>query len=84
MWQYREREGPEDTRSIIEPELICTHPVGAGVTDLCFLDERRLAASLENGGVVLLQYLASTKSKVSSLSSLVLHIDDPLPNLLRS
>lgn len=64
MWHYKDREGPEDTRPIIEPELICTSVVGAGVTDLCFLDERSLVTSLESGGVILLRYSTLTEVRL--------------------
>lgn len=83
MWQFRDREGPEDTRVIIEPELITKSEVRSGVTDLCFLDERTLVASLENGGVTLLQYLTFTK--VSKILNKVITtfgtctLEDPLP-----
>lgn len=57
MWKFRSREGPEDERTVIEPELICKKYLSAGVTDLCFFDEQNLVASLESGGVVMFQYL---------------------------
>ncbi len=65
MWNFRDREGPEDTRALIEPELLCERSVGSGVTDLSFLDEWNVAAGLENGSVVLLQY--SDSSRVSQM-----------------
>ena len=58
MWHYKAAEDPEDVRPIIEPELICTSEVSSGVTDICFLDDHRLVAGLENGTVELLQYSA--------------------------
>lgn len=74
MWNFRVRGGPEDTRPIIEPELIVTSPMVAGVTDLCFLDERSLVASLENGGVVMLQYLNSGKVNVGHVVLATLYL----------
>lgn len=55
MWNFRDRQGAEDARTIIEPELLCKRAVGAGVTDICFLDEWSLVASLESGCVIMLQ-----------------------------
>ena len=69
MWNFKDRQGAEDARTIIEPELVCKRAVGAGVTDICFLDERSLVASLENGGVIMLQ--CSNFDKVSSSCSCV-------------
>lgn len=80
MWSFRAREGPEDTRAIIEPELICKGSVDAGVTDLCFLDEWNLVASLENGSVVLLRYSSSTKVSAQLLLHRASTIAYPLPN----
>ena len=85
MWSFRDWEGPEDARTIVEPELICRSSVGAGVTDLCFLDEWSFIAGLENGSVVLFQYSASTEVSVI-LGLLILirtqHFSCYLANLL--
>lgn len=83
MWHF---EGSDGARPITEPELICAEPVGAGVTDLCFLDERSLIAGLENGGVVLLQYWTSSKVTLRACMQVQLgtypQIFSPLPTCL--
>jgi len=86
MWQFKDREGVEDARLIIQPEVVCSMPVRAGVTDLCFLDERTLIASLENGGVSLLQYSPSTKVLshiwiTFNYVCILCTYDDPLPKI---
>ncbi len=63
MWRFKDREEePEYTRSMTEPELIdpklvCEYDLSSGLTDLCFLDERYMVASLKDGVVVLLEFL---------------------------
>ena len=74
MWRFKDREGSEDTRPIIEPEYICEHAVNADVTDICFLDEHNIVTSLQNGGVVLLKYQSSAKVFTCTLKT-------PLPNV---
>ena len=68
MWEFRDREGPEDSRSIVEPEKLCewigAGHTQAGISDLCFLDEQSMVASFEDGGVVLLKYLMSSRVSV--------------------
>lgn len=68
MWSFRDRGGAEDTRTMMGPELFCKRAMDAGVTDICFLDERNLVASLENGGVVMLQCSDSAKVGWCNLS----------------
>lgn len=91
MWSFKGRGGPEDVRTIIEPELICQRGMKAGVTDLCFLDERSLVASLENGGVVMLQCAYSAEVSITivyactmchrTLTTLYLFFFQPLKQL---
>ncbi len=50
LWEYRH------TESSNEPQLICEATVPSDVTDLSFLDERRLVASFSNGCVALFKY----------------------------
>lgn len=80
LWQFKDREGLDDSRVIVEPELICESNVNAGVTDLCFLDEQHILASLENGEVVMLQYRSSQVNFLSLYQYRVYISIYPLPN----
>ncbi len=63
LWEYCHAE-PNN-----EPQLICETEVPSDVTNLSFLDERRLVASFSNGCVALFKY--QSMRKVSSLLTLI-------------
>ncbi len=50
IWEY----GHNEQNS--EPQLVCEAMVPSDVTDMSFLDERRLVASFSNGCVALFKY----------------------------
>lgn len=50
LWEYS--HGDQSS----EPQLVCEAEVQSDVTDLSFLDERRLVASFSNGCVALFKY----------------------------
>ena len=55
---------------------MCGSEVRSDVTDLCFLDERRLVASFSNGCVALFKYqdLQKVWSELSVAHSLSVHV----------
>ena len=55
MWTLAAQEGLDQ----LEPELSCEHEVRAAVTELVFIDEQFMVASLEDGSVIMLKQVAS-------------------------
>ena len=60
MWTLTNEEEEEEDGGL-EPVLNCGHDVPADVTDLCFIDEHFLVASLRDGSVIMLKHFTNAK-----------------------